>query len=55
MAIFGYNDFSMCRLQRVGDGLANGWFVVNRENMEFLLMRELAHYASRFLPNADGF
>jgi hypothetical protein len=27
----------MCRLQRVGDGLANGWFVVNRENMEFLL------------------
>jgi len=36
MAIFGYNDFSMWRLQCVGDGRPNGWFVVNCENMEFL-------------------
>jgi hypothetical protein len=46
----------MWRLQCVGDGLANGWFVVNCENMESLLhARTCAFTRAGFWPNADGF
>jgi len=53
IAVFGDNNFSMRRLQRVGDGFANGWFVVDCENMEFLSHAEITRAVSR--PNTDGF
>jgi hypothetical protein len=56
LAVFGYDDFPVGCVQGVGDGLGDGWFVIDGENMEFLFhARNSAFRPASFWPNADGF
>jgi hypothetical protein len=48
MAIFGYNDFSMWRLQCVAMDSPMAGSSSTARIWSFFFMRELAHYASRF-------
>jgi hypothetical protein len=54
MAVFDHDDFAVGRVQSVGDGLADGWFVVDCENMEFLLHAQLAGLCSKFSAHGIG-